>query len=949
MNRIALALAITHSLLGAADAAYSKAGVSQSDWTQIRAEYDRHRHAFVATESGYTARNPANQWVAEFDGAGFTLRGQSQTWGLELRALSGEAVPAGTDPAVQKDKLTYRRGRDLEEWFINRPSGLEHGYVVHKRPSNGLSFRLAVRGDLRAAGSGDAIQLTRDGVTRLTYSGLKVWDATGKPLHASMTGYGNEIELKVDDTLARYPVTVDPAIQQAYLKASNTSKNDLFGCSVGISGDTIVVGANQEDSSTSGINPVPDDLAPAAGAAYVFVRNAGVWTQQAYLKASNPQTLDTFGWSVAISGDTIAVGAYLEDSSTTGVNSSPNELASGSGAVYVFTRSGTVWTQQAYIKASNTGSLDYFGQSVALSGDTLVVGAHLEDSSTTGVNSISNNSSSDSGAAYVFTRSGTIWSQQAYLKPSNTGSFDYFGWSVGVSGDTIVVGAYEEDSSTTGINSTPNESGFNSGAAYVFTRSGATWTQQAYLKPNNTSNFDRFGYSVAVSGERIAVGSWGEDSSTTGANPLQNDSAVDTGAVYIFARAGGVWSQEAFLKGYNLGAPFNAQSRLGWAVAISGDAVVAGAFNEERAYLFTRVNGIWVQQAIWRGANIDLGDFDNYGSAVAISGDTAVVGAEGEDSSSVGVNSTPDINANTAGAAYVFQGLTARAHIGAFTSGIWALDLSGNYFNESGSPDRNVLFSLGSASEIPVTGDWNGDGKSDIAVYLNGTWLIDSNGNGVWDGPATDKLIFFGGSGYTPYAGDWNGDGKDEIAVHQNGTWLIDFNGNFAWDNTPTDKLIFFGGPGFTPHIGKWGTSTNSSIAVHQNGTWLIDFNGNFSWDGSVTDRLVFWGGPGYTPVVGDWNGDGKTDLAAYLNGTWIVDANGNFSYGGGDVLAYFGGPGFTPVAGDWNGNGKDKLGAFSAGTWILDRNGDNVWSGGVTDVVTTYGTTTSIPIPGRW
>jgi SAM-dependent methyltransferase len=181
--------------------------------------------------------------------------------------MSGATVAKGSDPAVHNDKLTYRRGRDLEEWFVNRPSGLEHGYVVHKRPSNGLSFRLAVRGDLRASGSGDALQLTRNGVTTLTYSGLKVWDATGKPLPARMTGYGNEIELSVDDTQARYPVTVDPTVQQAYLKASNTGANDNFGYSVAISGDTVVVGAYAEASSTTGVNSTPNDSAANSGAA----------------------------------------------------------------------------------------------------------------------------------------------------------------------------------------------------------------------------------------------------------------------------------------------------------------------------------------------------------------------------------------------------------------------------------------------------------------------------------------------------------------------------------------------------------------------------------------------------------------------------------------------------------------------------------------------------------
>jgi hypothetical protein len=262
--------------------------------------------------------------------------------------------------------------------------------------------------------------------------------------------------------------------QQAYLKARNTGSYDEFGLSVSVSGDTVVVGALHENSSTTGPNSTPNESANASGAAYVFVRSGTTWTQQAYLKASNTGAEDVFGWSVSVSGDTVVVGAPQEDSSTTGVNSTPNESGGSSGAAYVFVRGGTTWTQQAYLKASNTGAGHDFGVSVSVSGDTVVVGAFGEHSNTTGVNSTPNGLAPESGAAYVFVRSGTTWTQQAYLKASNTGAYDEFGWSVSASGDTVVVGAFGEDSSTTGVNSTPNESASGSGGAYVFVRSGTT-------------------------------------------------------------------------------------------------------------------------------------------------------------------------------------------------------------------------------------------------------------------------------------------------------------------------------------------------------------------------------------------------------------------------------------------------------------------------------------------
>ena len=180
---------------------------------------------------------------------------------------------------------------------------------------------------------------------------------------------------------ATTPLQAQTPVQalQAYLKSSNTGVDDYLGFSVAVSGDTAVLGAFGEDSSTTGVNSKPNEGSLDSGAAYVFVRNGTNWTQQAYLKASNPGVDDNFGWSVAVSGDTVVIGAQNEDSSTTGINSIPNNYASNSGAAYVFVRSGTNWTQQAYLKASNTGKDDEFGYSVAVSGDTVVVGAHWED------------------------------------------------------------------------------------------------------------------------------------------------------------------------------------------------------------------------------------------------------------------------------------------------------------------------------------------------------------------------------------------------------------------------------------------------------------------------------------------------------------------------------------------------------------------------------------------
>ena len=173
---------------------------------------------------------------------------------------------------------------------------------------------------------------------------------------------------------------------------------------------------------------------------------------------------------------------------------------------------------------------------MAVSGDTVVIGAPAEDSNATGINGDqTDNSATDAGAAYVFVRNGATWSQQAYLKASNTDAGDAFGYSVAVSGDTAAVVALAEDGNATGINGDQTDnSAPNAGAAYVFVRNGATWSQQAYLKASNTDAGDFFGDSVAVSGDTVVVGVARESSSATGVNGDQtNNSAVSSGAAYI--------------------------------------------------------------------------------------------------------------------------------------------------------------------------------------------------------------------------------------------------------------------------------------------------------------------------------------------------------------------------------------------------------------------------------
>jgi hypothetical protein len=415
------------------------------------------------------------------------------------------------------------------------------------------------------------------------------------------------VDLAAEGGLSKtYQIVIDRGAgvieQSAYGKASNTGANAYFGHAVAISTDTMVVGAYGDASGS--------------GAVYVFQRTGVTWAQQAYLKASNADPNDRFGGSVALSGDTLVVGAIGERSNATGINGNQLDNSTASaGAVYVFQRTGTTWAQQAYIKSSNTAFNGAFGRSVALSQDSLAVGADGEgivyvfrrsgstweqqanitasrpvtdapsfglavslSGDTLAVGDPYQDAASYAGAVYIFQRTGTTWAQQAYLRAQVTGINDYFGAAVALAGDTLVVGAAGEDSSVTGIDGNQADDRADSaGAAYVFHRTGTAWAQQTYVKASNTGANDGFGISVALSGDILAVGAFREDSSATGANGDQaNDSASYSGAVYVFQRNGPAWAQQSYIKASNTGAG----DQFGGAVALSGDTLAAGATYE---------------------------------------------------------------------------------------------------------------------------------------------------------------------------------------------------------------------------------------------------------------------------------------------------------------------------------------------------------------------------------
>jgi hypothetical protein len=464
-----------------------------------------------------------------------------------------------------------------------------------------------------------------------------------------------------------------PVFQQAYVKSSNAGLNDQFawsGGGIALAGDTLVAGAPGEDSSAKGVDgdqgdgldPTPRNPSDGfdAGAAYVFLRYGSGWSQQAYLKSTDTASNDAFGRAVAVSEDTVVVGAVGEDGKQDGV---PYE-----GAAYVFVREGNTWRQQARLNVPGDSENKGFGVAVAICGDIVVVGASNERAAPTAEGEKPGSVEKlMAGAAYVFVREGGEWRRQARLGASNARYKLHFGTSVAISGNTIIVGAIGDNSAAGGVNGDQtDDSALGAGAAYVFVRDGTKWSQQAYLKAPKPGKFDEFGTAVAIAGETAVVGAVAAKAAKA-ANGRKSDGQRDKdngpGAAFVFMREGNVWSEQASLTPPQ----FEGGEEYGCSVAISGDHLVVGAKRTRdrstkrrdhpgAAYVFTRKDATWDQGAPLRAPHVKHGD--QFGGSVAISGSTVVVGAVGDDSYARGVNldrDEKDEGNQNSGAAYVFE------------------------------------------------------------------------------------------------------------------------------------------------------------------------------------------------------------------------------------------------------------------------------------------------------
>jgi hypothetical protein len=567
---------------------------------------------------GFQAVNRGQRLRAQFDPGSVLVSTGGVSLGMSLRAYGYGAALAllpAVAPRVDANQVVYAHA-GVSEWYANGPLGLEQGFTVPAAPAGRnagpLTLELGLSGDAHGRLLGaDAVMFTGPGGA-LAYRGLMATDSRGRALLAWIEMRGSDLLLRVAAASASYPVRIDPFVQQAKLTASDGAEFDELGTSVAIAGGTIVVTAPNAAAGSG------------QGAAYVFVKPTSGWadtTQAAKLTASDGTASDQFGSSVAVSGNTIVVGA-------------PDATVAGNrdrGAAYVFVRPPAGWadgTQTAKLTASGGSSFDILGTSVAIDGDTVVAGA---PGATVAGNL-------GQGAAYVFVKPRSGWAgatETAQLTASHGGEEDSLGQSVAIDGDTIVAGAP----------SPPVAPSPDFGAVYVFVKPATGWasaTDTAELIASDIAPGENFGFSVAISGGTVVAGA---PEAIVAGNPAQ-------GAAYVFVRPATGWVDA--LQTAKLTASDGASGDLlGLSVATSGGTVVAGAlpavganFSQGAVYVFVRPDPGWANAT--ETAKLTASDgasLDRLGVSVAISGSTVAAGAPG---ATVGGNFFQ-------GAAYVFS------------------------------------------------------------------------------------------------------------------------------------------------------------------------------------------------------------------------------------------------------------------------------------------------------
>lgn len=538
--------------------------------------------------SGYAAPQPFYDFKASVrtDGtAVITPRGKSSI-SVSLKGVGrpgslksvGQVTNAGHGTDNAGYPLVGFDRPNTDDWYVNNASGLQHWMRIDQRPTALLPGNLQV--SLGVGGPYAARELSDDAVafqgTNIHFSGLKAWDATGAELDAWMSVQAGDIILEVDDTAARYPVTIDPTYVETQIINTSTPSDSDVGSELAIDGTTAMMYARE---STPGVGS-------RNGAVYVYELSGGTWTFTQKLIGSDTSTSDLFGGAIALEGDRAVFGADGEDAG--GLNF---------GALYVFERSGGTWSETQKILHSDAAasSGDGLGQEVALSGDTIaasapgfgtgavivfdlvggtwtqsqiLMGSTQSGPTSTGEVVMDGDTivfdHDEDVDVFVFERSGGTWSETQILASETGGNpvtSPTHGYKLAIDGNTVIIG------------SELHYNGFlANGAAFVWTKIGGTWTQVQQLIPSDDKNFINFGSSVAVEGEVAIVGA-------EGWFPVSNGDD-ESGAAYVFERIGGTWTeQQQIIPSVFTDGPTGTGSpdRFGDDVAISGDNLLIGA------------------------------------------------------------------------------------------------------------------------------------------------------------------------------------------------------------------------------------------------------------------------------------------------------------------------------------------------------------------------------------
>jgi lipopolysaccharide export system protein LptA len=986
---------------------------------------------FVMVRSGTTWTQ--QQVLTASDGAPFDRFGSKVL-------ISGDTlfVTAGGDDSSRGSVYVYQRiGTTwVQQPKILAPDGVSLDIFGTDISLSGDTLVVGASGDSGPlTGQGSAYVFVRSGTTWLFQQRLVASDAEQNAAFGSQVAISGEtisISAPRDDV----GTNIDQGSAYAFVRSGTTwtqqqkldapegTTTKFFGNAIAISGDTIVVGAPRY---TVGGNV-------AEGAAFVFARTGTVWNNVQQLTASDGTAGDVFGGTVVLSGDTLLISASEQE-----VDGDANQ-----GSTFVFTRTGNVWTEVRKLNSSDTTATTFFGRAIAIDGDTIMIGAlntayiyralsndWIEESHRLGDDGAASDNfgysvaisgktavvgapydnvgpaGPDQGSVYVFEHSGSGWNQVAHLIPPEweAGSNDYFGYSVAISGNYLVIGAPGDDSDTN----------VDQGSVYFFERLQSGWTERRKVIPNseNAGAGDRFGSSVAITTEsgRAIVGAPGDDvgsnvdqgsayiisnsnnwgaqwrivasdgeagdgfggsvgifytTAVVGANadniggnddqgsayvfafpgfdpptevqkltapdgaagdqfgssvafwnktiiagaPLDDENAnADQGSAHIFTTNGTTFSHTTKL----LAADGAAGDQFGKSVSVNVDLISVGAslddvggnVDQGSAYVFGRSSGTWSQLDKISATGGSAGD--KLGTSVSISGEKCIAGAP-----------FSDITASDEGTAFFFVDFVSQvpepSHRVAFDfDGDGKTDVGifrpsvGEWWIFRSSTNSTFAAQFGASTDEIVPADYTGDGKTDIAIWRpsTGEWFVVRSEDGsFYSGP-------FGGAGDIPVPADYDGDGKADIAVFRpaTGYWFV----QRSSDGQTTAQL--FGQNGDQPVAADYDGDGLADVAIYRPsvGQWWLyrTTAGVIAYEfGNSTDKLV----------PGDYTGDGKTDVAFWRpsSGEWFILRSENTTY----FSAPFGTSGDLPSPGDYDGDGRFDVTVFrpSNGVWYIQR-----------------------------